>query len=1107
MSPHVATMVKSQLQRLVSPKSKRETENDRQLLLRYSKSKDQQAFKQLVLRHGTMVLGVARRALGDYHTAEDVLQSTFMVLAKKAKWPGWQRSIAPWLYITAYRLACNARKRGKKHVSSSALTPERHASAQSEELTEVSQMLDAELMRLAKLYRTPLILCYLEGRTRDEAAEQLDISLATLKRRLNQGRHILRVRLERKGIAWSAVGWSFFLADQKLSAAVVESVVQAIAKVRLLPAFFIFGSGFTWWMASGFLMLSILGFLGSHLLHRDQADDSPKRPQVFLAAQSVHQDSLPEGSIRRFGSMDFRLSQKGVRFSPDGKYFVTNRGKALVYIDPETGQEVKRLIECPYNIQQWVISPDGKTALVYGDSFWNQPDALRSGPIPWFKLELWDLVTGSLLRPVNWRPHGAWWTSIKDTFGYFAPDSKSVITNEGVGARTTTLWDIETGNELWQQSGATLGFIDNGKNIVTYTSDHQKSGRIHILEATTGKELRGFDAAPELDLMGWDKVLSPDGKSVFLASTLDNLRDYRVRSWNVQTGVEEMPLKGHEMWVTRLAVSPDNRLVATISQDHTIRIWDRVQAKCLQTIKTEPREFNNLAFHPDSKTLWIMFSNWPQRYDVSTGKLLTTGNPGHEGNIIGLAFAADGRTLWTTSYDRTTRTWDVTTGRELQQRQDSSLGWVVKAAISDDRAYIAFSGRQDIAITGQRFRVAVYELSTGKLIRIYETRSPHGELSLSPDHKLLALNDNSMTVWSLDKDRQLYESTDLVSIGSFAWTPDGTQLVALARGNDVMREVGATTAVWNARTGQKERVLSNERDSNFAFSPHAQTLALSRSGKVIQLVEFATGKERYTIRDLPVNAGKLVFSPDGRWLAANMDRHIWVWNAFTGEKVAEFPGHDYGVTSLHAAMAFSPDSKLIASTGSDCTVLIWDLHSRVQNLPAPQPVTLQMVQQAWEALEKPDGRAAFQAMNLLTLAPEQTIRLAQDRLRTAAIARASHVTELIRDLDNSQFAPREKASNALEEYGEAVLPALEAVLEKKPALELQRRAQKIIDTIRSRPASPEFLVHLRAIEVLERIGTKAAQTVLAKLAEGNPASQRTKDAKAALARVNRNEGK
>jgi RNA polymerase sigma factor (sigma-70 family) len=174
-------------------------ESDRALLAAYGTSRDEAAFAELVRRHAGMVLGVARRVLGDAHTAEDVGQAAFLVLARRAGAIRWRESVAGWLHDVAYRLALKARAAGRRpRLPSNSRAPGADPAATAAD-RELRELLDAELRRLPARYRAPLVLCYLEGRTRDEAARQLDVSLPALRGRLERGREMLRVRLLKRG--------------------------------------------------------------------------------------------------------------------------------------------------------------------------------------------------------------------------------------------------------------------------------------------------------------------------------------------------------------------------------------------------------------------------------------------------------------------------------------------------------------------------------------------------------------------------------------------------------------------------------------------------------------------------------------------------------------------------------------------------------------------------------------------------------------------------------------------------------------------------------------------------------------------------------------------
>ena len=199
---------------------------DAVLLNRFVTANDREAFELLIARHGPMVLGTARRLVANAHDAEDVFQAVFLSLARLAKSIRQGRALPAWLHKTTCRVA--ARFRANRLVPS-APPPEQYEDcdpAAGLVWREVCQALDEELQRLPERLRSPLVLCYLSGLTREEAAQQLGWSLGTLKRRLEAGRKALRIRLERRGIA--AVGLALpVLTPEALQAAVSKSLLDS----------------------------------------------------------------------------------------------------------------------------------------------------------------------------------------------------------------------------------------------------------------------------------------------------------------------------------------------------------------------------------------------------------------------------------------------------------------------------------------------------------------------------------------------------------------------------------------------------------------------------------------------------------------------------------------------------------------------------------------------------------------------------------------------------------------------------------------------------------------------------------------------------------------
>lgn len=196
------------IRRLAQPDNRQHT--DQELIGRFLARRDEASFLMIVHRYGSMVYAVCRRVLGDEANSEDAFQESFLVLARKAGTLRTRASLADWLYGVARRTALQARAKAARRAARERSAPTR---AVCDTLAEVSvretlAILDEELARLPEKYRVPLLLCTLEGLSRDEAARQLNWSLNALKSRLEQGRVLLRRRLAGRGLALPAALFS-----------------------------------------------------------------------------------------------------------------------------------------------------------------------------------------------------------------------------------------------------------------------------------------------------------------------------------------------------------------------------------------------------------------------------------------------------------------------------------------------------------------------------------------------------------------------------------------------------------------------------------------------------------------------------------------------------------------------------------------------------------------------------------------------------------------------------------------------------------------------------------------------------------------------------------
>ncbi|MDV6033248.1 MAG: sigma-70 family RNA polymerase sigma factor [Phycisphaera sp. RhM] len=210
------------------------SESDAALLREFAASRNDLVFAQLVTRHAGLVMGVCRRALGNEQDAEDAFQATFLVLSRKAGSLRKGKSLPGWLHKTAFRIALRARatkaRRREKTLESEVMAEDSHFL--NNFATEHGRStLDEELNRLPERYRLPLILCCLEGKSRDQAAEQLGWSVGSLKGRLERARQVLRRRLVLRGVSLAVIAVLLnphqAVAREPVDPSLVVSTVQA----------------------------------------------------------------------------------------------------------------------------------------------------------------------------------------------------------------------------------------------------------------------------------------------------------------------------------------------------------------------------------------------------------------------------------------------------------------------------------------------------------------------------------------------------------------------------------------------------------------------------------------------------------------------------------------------------------------------------------------------------------------------------------------------------------------------------------------------------------------------------------------------------------------
>jgi hypothetical protein len=229
----------------------------------------------------------------------------------------------------------------------------------------------------------------------------------------------------------------------------------------------------------------------------------------------------------------------------------------------------------------------------------------------------------------------------------------------------------------------------------------------------------------------------------------------------------------------------------------------------------------------------------------------------------------------------------------------------------------------------------------------------------------------------------------------------------------------------------------------------------------------------------PLNHGSVIFSPSSKLLVqGTWGGKLHVWNATTGQSLAQLSGHSGAVLGL----AFAPDGKKLVSASADTTALIWDIAGLEKKAALPgKDLTAADLQALWAALAGDDAAKASDAIADLAAGAKQAVPFFKANIKAPPAADAKHVEKLIVELDDAQYKVRQNATAELTRLGGQVLPFLKKALAANPTLEAQKRMEALRDQLTTTLTSGltgEALRRYRAIEALELIGTPEARQLL-----------------------------
>jgi WD40 repeat protein len=823
------------------------------------------------------------------------------------------------------------------------------------------------------------------------------------------------------------------------------------------------------------------------------APDKPPRTDLYG-------DPLPPGALARLGTVRFRSAPGGSKivFSRDGKVLSRAVDRKFYSWDAATGRPLRHFSVGVMNADAFDLSADGKIAA----TAW------------WTSLTLWDATIGKPIRTIErQKDEGLQGLAL-------SPDGKLVASaSQRNKARMIFLWEVKTGKELLTlpvTGSCCFGFSPDGKSLVSADAEF-----LRFWEVATGQDRKLAMHEKGLTCLAF----SDDGQLLALGGAPGT-----IWFWEAARPTEVRKLQGDQGWTHSLALSPTGQVLASAGE-RGLRLLDVATGKELPPLQNRPESASSVAFSPDGK---ILAAAAPviRLWDLTTRKELHP-REAHQLWINSLAFSPDGKTIATAGPDRTIRFWDAVTGKPLR----------VLSGPADNIDSVAFCPDGDTLVS-ECFdnTVRVWQVSTGKEIRQFSFGNDRPPLYqrmgmvLSADGKTVTEVSRGMHVnvygltqvhtWEVATGRLLLQRREPLErderVVPQGLSPDGRLLVLEPLPTkQTGSKLGKPLVLWDIARGRNLVSLQSHVEGSSiypkVFSPDSKTVAgayfepVFRDGEKTfesrtRLWEVATGKK---VVDLPIGPDRcLAFSNDCRVLAVGGDANISLWDVASGRQLLRLQGYEGGLYTL----AFSRDGKRLASGHGDTTALIWDLTVLGDRGPLGERGVLtprsdgkelepRRIDQLWTDLAGDDAPKAHAAIWAFVASPKSATSALAERVRLAEAVDSKKLAQILGDLDNPRFPVREAAAKELAKLTEQVEPALRQALERKPSAEVRRRLESIL----SAPAIPagETLRTLRAIQVLEYIGTSEAQRVLKALASGAPEARPTEEAKAALERLAR----